>query len=349
MRMKEEDFTDVVDANLTAAYRVAKRAAAKMVRARSGRMIFVSSVVGLLGSAGPGQLRAPASPAWSGLARVDRPRARQPRHHRERRRARLRRHRHDRGAAGEAAEGDPGAGAARPVRLGGGDRRRRALPRRATRPATSPGRSSRSTADWGWGTDGHSRGQEDPGHRRADRGVDRLRDGAARAGAGRHRRPVQLRAGPVAVPADRQAAAAGGRRRRARRHRHRAPVDAGRPAARAGRRRPRRRRPLDRLRAAGGDGRRLPRGRRGSTPRRRSRCRPGRCASLTQACRPLFGETVLGRRAHLRRHRRLAGLRLDGRGQGGAGVDVAATSRASSAPRACASTSSPPARCAAWR
>src|SRR4051794_34025166 len=52
MRMKEEDFTDVLDANLTAAYRVSKRAAAKMVRARSGRMIFVSSVVGLLGSAG---------------------------------------------------------------------------------------------------------------------------------------------------------------------------------------------------------------------------------------------------------------------------------------------------------
>jgi 3-oxoacyl-[acyl-carrier protein] reductase len=52
MRMKEVDFTDVLDANLTAAYRVSKRAAAKMVRARSGRMIFVSSVVGLLGSAG---------------------------------------------------------------------------------------------------------------------------------------------------------------------------------------------------------------------------------------------------------------------------------------------------------
>ena len=52
MRMKEEDFTDVLDANLTAAYRVAKRAAAKMVRARWGRMIFVSSVVGMLGSAG---------------------------------------------------------------------------------------------------------------------------------------------------------------------------------------------------------------------------------------------------------------------------------------------------------
>jgi 3-oxoacyl-[acyl-carrier protein] reductase len=52
MRMKEEDFTDVLDANLTAAYRVAKRAAARMVRARWGRMIFISSVVGMLGSAG---------------------------------------------------------------------------------------------------------------------------------------------------------------------------------------------------------------------------------------------------------------------------------------------------------
>jgi NAD(P)-dependent dehydrogenase (short-subunit alcohol dehydrogenase family) len=52
MRMKEDDFTDVLDANLTAAYRVSKRAAAKMVRARKGRIVFVSSVVGLLGSAG---------------------------------------------------------------------------------------------------------------------------------------------------------------------------------------------------------------------------------------------------------------------------------------------------------
>jgi 3-oxoacyl-[acyl-carrier protein] reductase len=52
MRMKEQDFTDVLDANLTAAYRVAKRATARMVRNRWGRMIFISSTVGLLGSAG---------------------------------------------------------------------------------------------------------------------------------------------------------------------------------------------------------------------------------------------------------------------------------------------------------
>lgn len=52
LRMKETDFTDVVDANLTGAFRVCKRATQSMLRARRGRMILVSSVVGLLGQAG---------------------------------------------------------------------------------------------------------------------------------------------------------------------------------------------------------------------------------------------------------------------------------------------------------
>ncbi len=52
MRMGEDQFTRVVDANLTGAYRVSKRAARGMLRARTGRMIFISSVVGLSGSAG---------------------------------------------------------------------------------------------------------------------------------------------------------------------------------------------------------------------------------------------------------------------------------------------------------
>jgi 3-oxoacyl-[acyl-carrier protein] reductase len=52
LRMTEDDFREVVDANLTAAYRVAKRAVRGMVKARSGRIVLVSSVVGLLGSAG---------------------------------------------------------------------------------------------------------------------------------------------------------------------------------------------------------------------------------------------------------------------------------------------------------
>ncbi|GAA2811461.1 MULTISPECIES: 3-oxoacyl-ACP reductase FabG [Crossiella] len=52
LRMSEESFTKVVDANLTGAYRVAKRAASGMLKKRWGRMIFISSVVGLSGQAG---------------------------------------------------------------------------------------------------------------------------------------------------------------------------------------------------------------------------------------------------------------------------------------------------------
>ncbi|MFC4062097.1 beta-ketoacyl-ACP reductase [Planomonospora corallina] len=50
--MKEETFTEVVDANLTGAYRVAKRATKGMLRLRRGRIVLISSVVAMLGSAG---------------------------------------------------------------------------------------------------------------------------------------------------------------------------------------------------------------------------------------------------------------------------------------------------------
>jgi 3-oxoacyl-[acyl-carrier protein] reductase len=52
MKMTDEAFTSVVDANLTGAFRVARRAIPKMMRARTGRLIFMSSVAGLTGSAG---------------------------------------------------------------------------------------------------------------------------------------------------------------------------------------------------------------------------------------------------------------------------------------------------------
>lgn len=51
-RMTEDRFNRVVDTNLTGAWRCARRAAGPMVRNRWGRMIFVSSVVGMYGSAG---------------------------------------------------------------------------------------------------------------------------------------------------------------------------------------------------------------------------------------------------------------------------------------------------------
>ena len=68
MRMSEEQFTRVIDANLTGAFRLAKRANRAMLRARWGRLIFLGSVVGLSGQAG--QINYAASKAGVvGLAR----------------------------------------------------------------------------------------------------------------------------------------------------------------------------------------------------------------------------------------------------------------------------------------
>ena len=52
LRMSDEQFERVVDTNLKGSFRVAKRASSKMLRAKWGRMIFISSVVGLSGGAG---------------------------------------------------------------------------------------------------------------------------------------------------------------------------------------------------------------------------------------------------------------------------------------------------------
>jgi len=52
MRMTDEQFSNVLDANLTGAFRVAKRASRSMLRARYGRFIFLGSVVGMTGTAG---------------------------------------------------------------------------------------------------------------------------------------------------------------------------------------------------------------------------------------------------------------------------------------------------------
>ena len=52
MRMSDEDFADVVDTNLTGAFRVVKRATKGLLKLKRGRLIFIGSVVALLGSAG---------------------------------------------------------------------------------------------------------------------------------------------------------------------------------------------------------------------------------------------------------------------------------------------------------
>lgn len=52
MRMSEDDFVSVLDTNLTGTFRVVKRANRGMLRAKKGRVVLISSVVGLSGSAG---------------------------------------------------------------------------------------------------------------------------------------------------------------------------------------------------------------------------------------------------------------------------------------------------------
>ena len=66
--MSEDDFATVLDTNLTGAYRVARRAVRGMMRLRRGRMVFISSVVGLLGSAGQANYAA-SKAGLVGLAR----------------------------------------------------------------------------------------------------------------------------------------------------------------------------------------------------------------------------------------------------------------------------------------
>ena len=68
LRMNDDAFTSVVDTNLTGGFRVARRAVTKMMRARSGRIIFISSVVASTGQAGQANYSA-SKAGLVGLAR----------------------------------------------------------------------------------------------------------------------------------------------------------------------------------------------------------------------------------------------------------------------------------------
>jgi 3-oxoacyl-[acyl-carrier protein] reductase len=68
LRMKDDDFTAVLDANLTAGFRVARRAVKGMMKGRWGRIVFVSSIVGAAGQAGQANYAA-SKAGLVGLAR----------------------------------------------------------------------------------------------------------------------------------------------------------------------------------------------------------------------------------------------------------------------------------------
>jgi 3-oxoacyl-[acyl-carrier protein] reductase len=68
LRMSDDDFSSVLDANLTGGFRVAKRAVKSMMKARFGRIVFVSSIVGLVGQAGQANYAA-SKAGLVGLAR----------------------------------------------------------------------------------------------------------------------------------------------------------------------------------------------------------------------------------------------------------------------------------------
>ncbi len=68
LRMSDDDWDSVIDTNLTGSFRVARRAAKGMLRLRKGRIVFISSVVGLLGSAGQANYAASKS-GLVGMAR----------------------------------------------------------------------------------------------------------------------------------------------------------------------------------------------------------------------------------------------------------------------------------------
>ena len=215
LRMSEDDWDKVIDTNLTGSFRLAKRAAKGMLRLRRGRIVFISSVVGLLGSAG--QVNYAASKA--GLVGMARSLAR------------------ELGSrsitANVVAPGfvdtdmtavltdDQKAAIKAQVPLG-----RYGTPRRSPRPCVA-GRRRRRLRDRGRdpgrrrtrngalsivASTGILDGKRHPGRGRDHGQLDRLRDREGRAGAGRHRAHLQLRAGARHHPADRQAAAAASRR-----------------------------------------------------------------------------------------------------------------------------------------
>ena len=94
LRMKPEDWDAVIATNLTAVFRLSKACVRRMMKERRGRIVNLTSVVGLTGNAGQVNYAA-AKAGLLGIHQVARQGTRLARHHGERRGAGLHRHRHD--------------------------------------------------------------------------------------------------------------------------------------------------------------------------------------------------------------------------------------------------------------
>ncbi len=106
-RMKDEDFDAVIDVNLKGTFNCCKAAAQRMMKQRYGRIVNMSSVVGVAGNAGQANYAA----SKAGVIGLTKSLARElaaPQRHGQRRGAGLHRHRHDRRAVREAARGHRG-------------------------------------------------------------------------------------------------------------------------------------------------------------------------------------------------------------------------------------------------
>ena len=105
VRMKDEDWEQVLDVNLTATFRLARAAVKGMMRRRFGRIIGITSVVGVTGNPGQGNYTA-AKAGMIGMFKSIAQGIRQARRHRQLRRARIHRDADDRQAQRQAARGD---------------------------------------------------------------------------------------------------------------------------------------------------------------------------------------------------------------------------------------------------
>ena len=99
MRMKEEEWDDIMQVNLKSVFRASKAVLRGMMKQRAGRIINITSVVGVMGQCRPNQLCGRKS-RLNRLLQIYGARSRQPRHYRQLRRPRLYRHRYDPRPAG---------------------------------------------------------------------------------------------------------------------------------------------------------------------------------------------------------------------------------------------------------